>query len=74
MTAIITIGLRVLLVLVFVALLVTTALTLAPCGLLAILAFRAGWIGTGLIILSSIVLNILIAFWVMDHIRLPSST
>lgn len=69
----ISIGLRVLLVLVFVALCVTTAITLAPLGTLVILAFRAGWIGTGLSIAVSIALNVLLLFWMMDRLQLRSS-
>ncbi|MBI4434730.1 hypothetical protein HY635_02850 [Candidatus Uhrbacteria bacterium] len=71
--SILSITLRVLLAIVFVALCVTTVISLAPLGSLAILAFRAGWIGTGLSVLVSITLNILLIFWMMDHLRLRSN-
>lgn len=71
--SILSIALRVLLALVFVALCVVTVISTAPFGTLAILAFRAGWIGTGLSVLLSIVLNIAILFWLMDRLRVRSS-
>lgn len=70
---IITVGLRVLLVIVFIALCAVTMISTAPFGALAILAFRAGWIGTGLSVLASIVLNVALLFWLADRFRVRSS-
>lgn len=71
--SILSIALRVLLVLAFIALCVVTVISTAPFGAIAILAFRAGWIGTGLSVLASIVLNIAILFWLMDRFRVWSN-
>jgi len=60
------ITLRVLLAIVFVALCAVTAISLAPFGTIAILAFRAGWIGTGLSVLVSITLNIWLLLWMVS--------
>lgn len=71
--SILSITLRVLLALAFIALCVVTVVSTAPFGALAILAFRSGWIGTGLSILVSIVLNIALLFWMMDRLRVRSN-
>lgn len=71
--SILSIALRVLLILAFIALCAVTVVSTAPFGALAILAFRAGWIGTGLSMLLSIVLNIAILFWLMDRLRVRSN-
>lgn len=72
--SIINIILYALLAIVFLALCVVTVVSTAPFGALAILAFRAGWIGTGLSVLASIFLNIALIFWLMDRFRVRFST
>ncbi|MDO8621867.1 MAG: hypothetical protein Q7R80_01415 [bacterium] len=63
--------LRVLLAIAFIALCAVTVISTAPFGALAILAFRVGWIGTGLSIVASIAFSGPLIFWTMDrlHVR-----
>jgi hypothetical protein len=71
--SILSIVLRIAIILVFLALAVVTVISTAPFGALAILAFRAGWIGTGLSVLLSIGLNFALLFWLMDRLRVQSN-
>ncbi|MBI4449568.1 hypothetical protein HY634_00755 [Candidatus Uhrbacteria bacterium] len=65
------ITLRVLLAIVFVALCAVTAISIAPFGAVAVFLLREGWIGTGLFVLISIVLNMWLLLWMVGLFQAP---